>query len=88
MKTLHKDLYQLCDDMDMRNVRIPIAPSFLCKSISVMECSIFNSLTKPMKIIVKGKRNSYGIIYKVKIGNESQNLFELRLAMTFDKMRL
>lgn len=64
MKVLHKELYQLTDCLDMRNVRIPIAPSFRCKSIAVQECAIFNSLTKPIKIMVNGKRNTFGIIYK------------------------
>uniref|UniRef100_A0A914GS26 Phosphatidylinositol-4-phosphate 3-kinase n=1 Tax=Globodera rostochiensis TaxID=31243 RepID=A0A914GS26_GLORO len=63
-KVLHKELHLLSDELDMRNVRIPIVPAFQCRSISVPDCAIFNSLTKPIKLIINGKRGQFGIIYK------------------------
>ncbi|KAI1732417.1 phosphatidylinositol 3- and 4-kinase domain-containing protein [Ditylenchus destructor] len=77
---LRKELYRMSDEignvllervpteilrLDMRNVRLPIAPAFQCRSIAVEECGYFNSLTKPIKIIVGGRKNDYGIIFKV-----------------------
>lgn len=49
----------------MRNIRLPVSPSFQCRSILVDECGYFNSLTKPLKIIISGRNSKYGIIYKV-----------------------
>ncbi|KAL3084827.1 hypothetical protein niasHT_031712 [Heterodera trifolii] len=63
-KVLHKELSHLSDELDMRNVRIPIAPAFQCRTIAVADCAIFNSLTKPIKLIINGKRGQFGIIYK------------------------
>uniref|UniRef100_A0A183CBF7 Phosphatidylinositol-4-phosphate 3-kinase n=1 Tax=Globodera pallida TaxID=36090 RepID=A0A183CBF7_GLOPA len=68
-KVLHKELHLLSDELDMRNVRIPIVPAFQCRSISVPDsCTgderLFNSLTKPIKLIINGKRGQFGIIYK------------------------
>uniref|UniRef100_A0A915D0S9 PI3K/PI4K catalytic domain-containing protein n=1 Tax=Ditylenchus dipsaci TaxID=166011 RepID=A0A915D0S9_9BILA len=62
---LHKELYHLLEDVNMSNVRLPIAPAFQCKSIIVDDCGYFNSLTKPIKIIMRGKRTNYGVIFKV-----------------------
>nr|CAD2181052.1 unnamed protein product [Meloidogyne enterolobii] len=63
-KTLKKKLFQFLDVFDFSNLRIPIATSFCCKSLSIDDCSIFSSKTKPIKMVFKGKRNSFGIIYK------------------------
>uniref|UniRef100_A0A915MYB8 Phosphatidylinositol-4-phosphate 3-kinase n=1 Tax=Meloidogyne javanica TaxID=6303 RepID=A0A915MYB8_MELJA len=63
-KTLKKELFQFLDVFDFSNLRIPIATSFCCKSLSIDDCSIFSSKTKPIKMVFKGKRNSFGIIYK------------------------
>lgn len=63
---LQKELYTLSDTYDFRNLRLPISPGFQCRSISVEECGYFNSLTKPIKIIIRGRKNNYGVIFKVK----------------------
>ena len=60
----------LCDsiDGDLANIRLPIYPSFQCSTILVDECSYFNSLTKPLKIMIAGRREDcpeFGFIYKV-----------------------
>lgn len=62
---LRKELYLLLDKIDMKNVRLPISPSFQCESINVEECGYFNSLTKPIKILISGRKTNYGIIFKV-----------------------
>ncbi|KAL3103584.1 hypothetical protein niasHS_000767 [Heterodera schachtii] len=39
-------------------------PAFQCRTVAVADCAIFNSLTKPIKRIINGRRGQFGFIYK------------------------
>ena len=64
-QTVQRMLEEINDKLMVTKLRLPINPGFLCTSIKLEDCGIFNSLTRPLKLNLIGQRINYGVIYKI-----------------------
>ena len=50
-----------------QGARLPLSASFACTGVRVKQCSVYASLTKPVRIVFRGTRADldYGVINKV-----------------------
>ena len=65
--TVRRHMDRLDAALLQHSAHLPINAAFACTGVRVKQCSVYASLTKPVRIVFRGKRHDvdYGVINKV-----------------------